>query len=154
MLALTFQIGPHRLALDARRVKEVVPRVRLRPLAGGPPWLAGAFVYRGQVIPVLDLHRLLGAGECPPHLSSRIILVPHAAGGPERLLGLLAAQVADLRQVQAVAPAADGLTEPGRADLGPVLVDGGEIIHLLEPDHLLPEAARQQLTAVPRELPA
>ena len=67
-------------ALDIRRVREVVPRVRLRPVSGAPEWLAGLFVYRGQAVPVLDLHRLAGAGECPPHLSSRIILVPH--GGP------------------------------------------------------------------------
>ena len=102
MLVLTFQIGDNRLALDVRRVREVVPRVRLRPVSGAPAWLAGVFVYRGRVVPVLDLHRLAGGGECPPHLSSRIILVPHGgqvAGGAERLLGLLATQVADIREV-------------------------------------------------------
>src|SRR6478609_9003906 len=95
MLCLTFQIGPHRLALDTRRVREVVPRVELRPQAGGPAWLGGVFVYRGIAVPVVDLHRLLDAGECPTHLSSRIILVPHGDG----LVGLLAAHVADLREV-------------------------------------------------------
>ena len=58
MLALTFAAGGDRLALDIRRVAEVVPRVRLAPLAGAPAWLAGTFVYRGQVVPVIDLHRL------------------------------------------------------------------------------------------------
>src|SRR5262245_23385734 len=84
MLALIFHIGTARLALDVRRVKEVVPRVQLQVLAGSPPWLAGAFVYRGQVVPVLDLHQLVGAGDCPPHLSSRIILVPQPGGDEGR----------------------------------------------------------------------
>src|SRR4051812_9802751 len=105
MLVLTFQVGREALALDIHRVREVVPRVRLGPISGAPDWLAGVFVYRGQVIPVIDLHRLSGGAECPPHLSSRIILVP--LGGPdggERLLGLLATQVADIREIPAAPP--------------------------------------------------
>ncbi|MBY0229745.1 MAG: chemotaxis protein CheW, partial [Gemmataceae bacterium] len=47
MLALTFQIGDNRLALDIRRVREVVPRVELRRAPSAPAWLAGEFVYRG-----------------------------------------------------------------------------------------------------------
>ena len=93
MLVLTFQIGSDRLALDLRQVCEVVPRVQLRRPAGSPGWLAGLFVYRGRVVPVIDLHHLLRAGECPAHLSSRIILVP-LPGEKDTLLGLLAAQVA------------------------------------------------------------
>src|SRR3954467_15131623 len=96
MLVLTFQIGDDRLALDIHRVREVVPRVALRKPAASPDWLAGQFVYRGTVVPVVDLHPLLHAGPPPPHLSSRIILVPVG----DSLLGLLAAQVADLRDVQ------------------------------------------------------
>ena len=88
MLVLTFQVGAARLALDLRQVHEVVPRVQLERVAGSPAWLAGMFIYRGRVVPVIDLHRLLGAGECPAHLSSRIVLVPLPGGA---LMGLLAA---------------------------------------------------------------
>src|SRR5258707_289829 len=98
MLALTFQIGADRVAIDVRRVRRVVPRVRLAPAPAGARGLAGSFVYRGRVVPVLDLHRLAGAGDCPSHLSSRIILVPYPAGS-ESLVGLLAAQVADIREL-------------------------------------------------------
>ena len=94
MLVLTFEVGKERLALDVRRIEEVVPWVRLQPVACGPSWLAGIFIYRGQIVPVIDMHRLLGAGECPVHLSTRIILVRHLLGGQDRLVGLLAAKVA------------------------------------------------------------
>ena len=138
MLVLTFQIGDNRLALDIRRVREVVPRVELRRSPNGPAWLAGLFVYRGRAVPVVDLHQLLGAGECPHHLSSRIILVPqvHAETGEESLLGLLAAQVADLRDVEPNATA----TIAGTPGLGAALVDRDGILHLLDLERLLPGA--------------
>ena len=136
MLVLTFQIGDTRLALDIRRVREVVPRVELKRSPTGPAWLAGLFVYRGRAVPVIDLHQLLGGGECPPHLSSRIILVPRIdpESGEEALLGLLAAHVADLREVEpSHAPSLGG--SPG---LGTPLVDRDGILHLLDLDRLLP----------------
>jgi chemotaxis signal transduction protein len=131
MLALTFQVGSDRVAVDVRRVREVVPRVRLTPASGGPRWAAGAFVYRGRVVPVVDLYRLTGAGECPPHLSSRIILVPYPPGSDD-LVGLLATRVADVRDLPAAAPPAGGT-----AGLGPAVADGNAILRILDPDHLL-----------------
>ena len=35
------------------------------PVNGGPPWIAGVFVYRGRVVPVVDLHRLIGGRRMP-----------------------------------------------------------------------------------------
>jgi chemotaxis-related protein WspB len=156
MLVLTFQIGPERLALDVRQIVEVVPRVSLLRPAGGPPWLAGLFVYRGQVLPVIDLHRLTGAGDCPPLLSSRIIIVPHSWDGEQRHLGLLAANVADVNEVECpenplALPVLEGVEEP---DLGPVAVDGAGLVRLLDLDRLLPGKAQHQLAGVVRELPS
>ena len=98
--------------------------------------MAGLFVYRGRVVPVVDLYRLLGAGECPPHLSSRIILVPFPAGS-DRLVGLLASQVADIRDLPE--PAANGAT----GGFGPPTADGAGVLRFLDPDRLLsgPELA-------------
>jgi chemotaxis-related protein WspB len=134
MLALTFQVGPDRLAVDVRRVREVVPRVRLAPVSGGPAWVAGMFVYRGRVVPVVDLHRLTGAGECPPHLSSRIILVPHP-GNPDALVGLLATQVADIRELPDPPAAVPGTADPG---LGAAIADGTGILRVFDPERFLP----------------
>ena len=151
MLALTFQIGSDRLALDIRRVREVVPRVNLERVAASPSWLAGLFVYRGRVVPVVDLHRLLNAGECPPHLSSRIILVPLGPAGSADapLVGLLAAQVADIREVGPAGATLPSFHAPGQPDLGPTLVDRAGMFHLLDLDRLLPEPVRQLVKALP-----
>jgi chemotaxis-related protein WspB len=152
MLVLTFQIGSNRMAMDVRRVREVVPLIRLQPVGSAPAWLAGVFIYRGGVVPVIDLHRLLGAGECPPHLSTRIILVSDSRAGADHLLGLLATQVADIRDVSAPAPSSASWTVPGQPDLGQVLVDGREILHLVELSRLVPESYQRLLAIVPAEL--
>lgn len=140
MLALIFQVGRDRVAVDVRRVREVVPRVRLSAVNGGPAWMAGVFVYRGRVVPVVDLHRLTGAGDCPMHLSSRIVLLPWPLDAPESLVGLLATQVAEIREVR------PGLVQPipgesGRPGLGPALPDGNTILRILDPDWLLSQVA-------------
>jgi chemotaxis-related protein WspB len=150
MLALIFHIGDDRLALDVRRIKEVVPRVQLQKLACSPSWLAGTFVYRGQVVPVLDLHCLAGVGECPLLLSSRIILVPQPGCGDGRLLGLLAAKVADLQELPTDGQALTRLHENGRPDLGPVLADRDGVLRLLDLDQLLPESVRDPLLTLTR----
>jgi chemotaxis-related protein WspB len=159
MLALTFQIGTHRLALDVHQVREVVPRIALQRVPGSPSWLAGLFVYRGRVVPVLDLHQLLDSGQCPPLLSSRIILVPlkptqESPSPPqeeELLLGLLAAQVADVQEVRPGSQALAGLTEPGEPDLGLAVVDGSGLLHLIDVDRLLPDPVQRLLAALPSE---
>ena len=148
MLVLTFQIGPEAVGLDIRRVREVVPRVRLRPLTGSPAWLPGVFVYRGQVIPVVDLPLFAGHEACPPHLSSRIVLVPIGADEANlTLVGLLAAQVADLRELTGVSD--DVAIRPGNrgVDLGRLVPDGGGVFRLLDPDRLFPADARAVLMA-------
>jgi chemotaxis-related protein WspB len=132
MLALTFQIGADRVAIDVRRVRRVVPRVRLSPAPAGARGLAGVFVYRGQVVPVVDLYRLAGAGDCPPHLSSRIILVPYPAD-TESLVGLLATQVAEIRELPAHTTDVTGSAH----GLGPPMADGAAVLRILDPDRLL-----------------
>ena len=150
MLVLTFQIGGDRMALDTRDVVEVLPRVRLHVPLGSPPWLAGVFVYRGRIVPVVALHRLLNAGECPPLLSSRIILTAYPPGGAG-LLGLLAAQVAEVREVPPGGAPPDA--GPGPQALGRLLTDGKGLLRLLDVARLLPEGAGGDLAALPQEVP-
>ena len=131
MLALLFQVGPNRVAVDARRVREVVPRVRLTPAAESP-WSAGAFVYRGRVVPVVDLHRLAGLGDCPDHLSSRIILVPRG----DALVGLLATHVADVRELDLPAE-----RSASASVLGDLVADGAGVLRVFDPDRLFARLA-------------
>lgn len=138
MLALIFQVGPDRVAVDVRRMREVVPRVRLSPVTGGPAWVAGQFVYRVRVVPVVDLYALTAAGPCPPHLSSRIILFPWPTPESDSLVGLLATQVAEIREVPA---SQTGGAEAESSGLGPAVPDGQDILRILDPTVLLSKLA-------------
>jgi chemotaxis-related protein WspB len=150
MLALTFQVGTQRLALDIHQVREVVPHIRLERTPGSPAWLAGLFVYRGEVVPVIDLGQLVGVGTCPGHLSSRIILV-RRPGDPDHLMGLLAARVIDLQEVSSPDRTLPDLAAPGQPDLGAPLASAGSLLRLLDVDRLLPATLREQLPAPHRE---
>ncbi len=140
MLVITFQIGSERVGLDIQSVREVVPRVHLQSLSGAREWLIGVFVYRGVVVPVIDLHLLTGNGACPSHLSSRIILVQHEDinGNGERLIGLLASQVADLRELHVNPSALMTSVDPSATGLGIAIADGTGILRLMDPNRLLP----------------
>ncbi len=152
MMVLTFQLGTEAHAMDIRHVHEVVPLVHLRQATGGPEWLAGLFVYHGTVIPVVDMHRLAGSGECPTHLSSRIILSPvRSTNGGERLLGFLATQVADIRSISAEDQSLSNLAPEGKANFGAIIADGANTLRLIDPARLLPESALRQLTSFPTE---
>src|SRR5213078_2583015 len=94
-------------------------------------WVTGVFVHRGRVLPAIDLNRLAGAGDCPDHLGSRIILVSHPAGGPDALVGLLAAMVAEVRELPDPPEGADALTG---SPLGPAVADGAGVVRVFDPD--------------------
>ncbi len=136
MLALLFQIGEDRVAVDARQIHEVIPRVKLSPLTDSPASIAGVFVYRGQVVPVIDLHHMNQAGPCPQHLSSRIILCKTQIGPTECVIGLLATQVAEIRDLKTDQLSLQGLS-PSQSGLGPAFPDGQDVIRMLDPTALL-----------------
>jgi chemotaxis-related protein WspB len=130
MQALTFRIGMDRYAVEIRRVCEVIPRVELQSTAGTREWFPGVFVYRGAIVPVIDLHRLVGVGDCPKHLSSRLILIESGSGTSTPKMALLAAGVDAIEDV----PSPDLATHltHSRGELGPLIVEGQRVIRWLD----------------------
>lgn len=146
MLLLMFRAAGQRYAVDAARVAEVVPRVRLRPLPHAPSHLSGVFEYRGQVVSVVDVGVLLGSSPAPDRLSTRIILIdsrpdPRAADSPPALLGLVAEDVDDLAPIDPEALAPPPVPIAGAPYLGGIVeVDAG-MVQLLRADRILDGAS-------------
>lgn len=142
MLLLMFRAAGQRYAVDAARVAEVVPRVRLRPLPHAPAHLAGVFEYRGEVVSVVDVGVLLGSSPAPDRLSTRIILAdrrpdPRATDPPRSLLGLIAEDVDDLAAIDAADLAPPPVSILGAPYLGGIAeVDSG-MVQLLRADRIL-----------------
>jgi chemotaxis-related protein WspB len=141
MRVLKFQVGRESFAVDCRRIVEVTPLPRLRPLPHAPAYLAGLLHFRGRVVPVVDLKRLLGGEAAEPRLSTRVLLVEPAPG--RSLIGLLVERVSDL--VEATAERTISLTVPQAPYLGPVVECNGELLQLLAVEHLVSPAVLREL---------
>lgn len=144
MLFLLLRTGEERWALEAKRVVEVVPRVRLSASPLAPPHVVGLLDFRGEAVPVVDLRRLVGEDFCLDRLSSRIVIVEYLAPGSEvRKLGLLAEQVTDTVDAAAEAFSGTGLSDFGAPWMGGVTFREGESIRALVIERLLAEELRE-----------
>jgi purine-binding chemotaxis protein CheW len=118
---LVFSTGGEQYGLDVRYVLEVFPLGDMTPVPGGAPaFLVGVVNLRGRILPVLNLHRLLGVPSASVDDSRRVVAV-EAEG---KRFGLAAAVALGTRRVDAVA-----LTVP--ASLG---VDLRELIRGITED--------------------
>lgn len=128
MYGLFLKAGSERLFVPAAAVVEVTHAVPLHPLLGGE-FVAGAFRFRGHVIPVLDLCQLLTGTGSVARLRTRIVVVGLPADA--RLLGLLAEQVLDLRALEPDGP--EYPAEPAgsrRPPLGAMVSDAEGFVRL------------------------
>ena len=75
MLLLLFHIHEDQYAIDTAPIIEIMPVVELRKVRSTTAPIAGMFNYRGNILPVIDLCRLIGDTECPICYSSRLIII-------------------------------------------------------------------------------
>jgi chemotaxis signal transduction protein len=131
MLALVFELGAVRCALPCAQIHEVLPLLPLTSLPGLPEHVAGVLVYRGSVVPVIDLGCLLLGAKSPPRMSTRLVVVN-----------------LDSQQVALICPGAHavrvlepfaGTTTPlfGAGLIDRVLADAGAPVHCLSPGALV-----------------
>jgi chemotaxis-related protein WspB len=146
MLFLLFRLGEDLYALEAIRIGEVLPMVRVRALPGMPVGIAGLINHRGAPVPVIDLS-ILAVGRPAPHkLSTRIVLVQEtAADGAPRWLGLILEQATETLRRDPKDFLFSGLGNAGRSYLGPVLPDERGLIQWIDPQKLLPDAVKEML---------
>ena len=96
MLALLFYIDENLYAIDSLQVVEVIPRVNLRPIHQAPDYIVGLCNYRGAIVTVLDLCKLIQGQPCRKFLSTRIIIANYfQPGGVSTYLGLMAERVTE-----------------------------------------------------------
>lgn len=144
MLTLVFRAGDAELALAARHIVEVLPRMPMRAPTLAPAAVVGLLPFRGTLTPVVDLCLLVAGRPAARQLGSRIIIVAIGSGESERLVGLLAEDVSELIDSAATAR---GLHLPEHAWLGDHLSDQAGLPQLVEPAELLPQALLELFVA-------
>lgn len=148
MLLVGFSVGSERYAMDASRIVEIVPRVKLRRIPLADHYVAGILDYRGTLVPVIDLCQLLEQRECSKFMSTRIILAelaaPHTGA---RMLGLAAEQITDTFKQDPGHFKDPGIETAAAPFLGRVARDSKGTVQYVDPERLLPEDLLQQLFA-------
>ncbi|GAB6062112.1 chemotaxis protein CheW [Deferrisoma palaeochoriense] len=77
---LCLEVGGRRFAFDIRVVGEILTPRPLVPVPGSPPELRGVFNLRGELVPVVDLHRILGQPGPPEEGEEAKLLVLRCRG--------------------------------------------------------------------------
>lgn len=96
MLMLLFYAGDNLYAIDSAHIIEVIPMVVPRKVDHVPNYVAGVFNYRGNLVPIIDLSRLLHGTDCRPRFSTRVIMVHYPTNdGKDQQLGLMAERVTE-----------------------------------------------------------
>ncbi len=91
MLFVLFHVGEDRYVVDAQKVVEVVPLVKLSNFSNAPDYIAGLCNYRALPVPVVDVRYLLDGTTSKQVMSTRILLVKYLGyAGREHLLGMIA----------------------------------------------------------------
>jgi len=90
MLFLLFHVGEDRYVVDARKVIEVVPLVKLSNFPNTASYVAGLCNYRAVPVPVIDVRQLLDEIPSKQVMSTRILLAHYTSySGQEHHLGLI-----------------------------------------------------------------
>ena len=142
MLFLLFQIGPGRYAIEATRVVEVLPLMRVNHLPQAPAGMAGVLCYRGAPLPVIDLSAVILNRPAEQKLSTRILVVDCAGG---RRLGLIAERANGTLKRERNDFMETGVALEGVPYLGPVTRDERGFILWLDPDQLPGSASLHQI---------
>jgi len=146
MLFLLFRLGQDRYAIEAKQVAEVLPMLSVKQIPQAPAAVRGAFDFRGQPVPLIDLSQLALGRPARDHLSTRIVLVHCPDGrGSERLLGLVAEHVTETFRRQASDFRDSGVDLPEARWLGPVASDVGGLVQWVQVDELLSPELRALL---------
>ncbi|MDD3148287.1 MAG: chemotaxis protein CheW [Candidatus Riflebacteria bacterium] len=148
MLTLLFSLGKDTFAVDSARVVEVIPRINLKKLARSSAHIAGVFDYRGRIVPVVDLCRLICGTDCKESLSTRIILFKIQNGGAsessgsgpgsgEEIIGLMAEKVTETRKMSPDDFLLSGVRNETHPYLGEVSTSKNDMIQFIRVESLL-----------------
>ncbi|MCF3649444.1 chemotaxis protein CheW [Synoicihabitans lomoniglobus] len=146
MLFILFQLDRDHYALEASRVKVVLPLVRVKRIPGAADGVQGLFNYRGQPVPVIDLSRMALGRPARESLSTRLLVVSYRdRTGGTRLLGLVAEYATETLRRDPEDFVESGLKNDGSPYLGPVARDPRGLIQWVEVDRLLSAEVHDQL---------
>ena len=93
---LTFRVARQDLAMEAGRVRGILPLSELEPMPGVRPGLLGITSLKGQVIGVIDLRSKLQLPHASQGSQPKIVILELTAGTHQHLAGFVADRISDV----------------------------------------------------------
>ncbi len=72
-----FELGAERYAVEARHVREVVAVPEITPVPDTRPWVLGLSNFRGELLAMIDLRRLVGLRPREDGHRARVVVLGH-----------------------------------------------------------------------------
>jgi chemotaxis signal transduction protein len=141
-----FELRRQELAFSIADVRETLPLLPISHVFLTPPWLAGIFSLRGEIVPAIDLAVVLGLSRAVVSDDARIVVVEHGA----KVAGILAERLCELRTIDEStieAPPA-GLSPEVAAILRGIVATPTGTVRILDLEALL---STERLGALTRE---
>ncbi|MBN2161683.1 MAG: chemotaxis protein CheW [Pontiellaceae bacterium] len=93
---LTFDLNEETFAVEVHRVREVLDPTKITKIPRAPDFMLGVINVRGNVIPVVDLHKKLGIAQSRGGTDSRIVVLEADLDDEITTLGALADSVREV----------------------------------------------------------
>ncbi len=133
MLVLLFFIGDVMYTIKCDNVKEIAPMVKLKSVPHTPDFFAGYFNYRGAIVPVIDLCRLIQGSPCRMRMSTRIILVDYPGkDNTSNIIGLMAERVTETVKKPRESFILPNIRSKNAPYLGGIVMEENEMIQYID----------------------
>lgn len=138
MLMLLFNLGQDRYAVETSQILEVISMVNLKKVPNVPDYVAGTFIYRGFIAPVIDLRKLIQGKSCRIRLSTRIIVMnsPGPNDNKDQIRGLIVERLTENIRKQEAELADPGIKVNSAPYLGKIIKDKKGMIQCICTEHL------------------
>ena len=134
MELLVLEIGAVKFGLDAKHVREVQRVAALTPLPEAGAAVEGAMNLRGELVPVLDVRRLIGNAPKEMALTDHFVVF----GSVSRAAAVRVDRAVELVQVDEQSAETDAVAES--KFVSRVVRVHDEFVHVLDPERLLAAA--------------
>ena len=146
MMLLLFTVGGDRFGLEVKHIVEIVPYVALKRVIGTPECVTGLFNYRQDVVPVIDLSRMLAGVPARKDLSTRIVLVEYPADdGRRHIVGLITEHATETVKFEPSALSNSGVGVKNAEFVSSLVMDEKGMVQCISLDRLLPKAIFEAL---------
>ncbi|MGH7245217.1 MAG: chemotaxis protein CheW [Phycisphaerales bacterium] len=142
-LAVIWRAGGLLFSTTVENIAEVLSPVKATELPSVPDWMRGLFVFRGELIPLVDGARLLGRPSGVDRMVNRVLVVRTRNGASENLVGVWVESVLELARPSFAAQGAHpGLANEQTRFLGRVAqMPMGAVQEVLPAELFTPEQA-------------